>query len=183
MEAFTALLDNKGLNAATIVFIASPDDNIAHRGVANPSLLTIEDVAALNFAGGGLETSCVATILRLGQTEAENFLELHAFGQKTFFLLIVTESIDYSHADSVVHQDECGCGAISFGDLIADSSRFESRQTRATIALDLESIDAERLEFIWEPLWELSRFDVWQQVLVNRVHHLACVLSHLNSTR
>jgi len=76
-----ALFDDEGLHTSFIFFVASPDDYVAEGGVTDPSLLSIKDPAAFDFARSCFESRCVTAVGRLGQSETEYLFEAYTFWQ------------------------------------------------------------------------------------------------------
>jgi len=102
-ETLRAFFDNKCLNSVTVIFITSPNNNVPQSGISDPSLFSVQNVSTIDFLGRGLQSGGVATIIRLGQSKAENFIKVHTFSKQSLFLFIVAESIDYSHSNSVMN--------------------------------------------------------------------------------
>ena len=171
------------MDAVTIVLITSPNDHITESAVSNPALLAIEDIATFDLACSRFKRRSITSILWLGQTEAENLFEGHTFGKQTLFLLIVTKLVDDHHADSIVDKEESRGRNVPLRNLIDLSSRFEEAKTGTSVALDLETIDAEGLNFFWQPHREFCAIYMLKHVTIACVHCGGSLLAHLYSTR
>ena len=141
-EAGRASLNDEGLDAATVLLVTSPNDDVAHRGISDPALLSIEDPTAFSLACRCFESRGITAIARLRQAKTENLFKLNSWGQEALFLFVIAEGIDDGHTNSVVNQEESCDRAISLCELVADSASLQGRHTWATIALDLQAIDA-----------------------------------------
>ena len=67
------------LNVVIFSLVPSPNDDIISKGgIANPPLLTIQNVSTLNLLRRCLERSGVGAIIRFGESEATNFIHVNS---------------------------------------------------------------------------------------------------------
>ena len=63
------------MNLAAVALIAGPNDDVVGKSsVADPALLSIDDIATIDLFGGSSETGCVTAEVRFCEAERKNFL-------------------------------------------------------------------------------------------------------------
>src|SRR5215207_8552685 len=90
-----------------LVLCTSPDHgDVCERGVADPPLLPIQDVAAALLDGGCREGAGVAPGLGFGEAEAAYLLALRHRGKPLLLLLLRAEVVDRRHRQAALDVQE-----------------------------------------------------------------------------
>lgn len=105
-QALRALLDDESLHLVVFLFVPRPHDDIVGKScISDPSLHSVEAVATGDLFGGRLQVGGIGAIGRLCQPKADGLFQFDALGEDARPLLVVAESIDNGHAQTVLNQE------------------------------------------------------------------------------